>query len=67
MALLLPFVIIIILVLINGLFVAAEFSIIGVRPTRIEQLAAQDNRAAKWVQSILADNRKTDRYIATAQ
>ena len=50
MALLLPFVIIIILVLINGLFVAAEFSIIGVRPTRIEQLAAKDNRAAQWVQ-----------------
>ncbi len=67
MALLVPFVIILILVLINGLFVAAEFSIIGVRPTRVRQQATAGNRAAGWVQDILADNRKTDRYIATAQ
>ncbi|HFD38991.1 MAG TPA: HlyC/CorC family transporter [Anaerolineae bacterium] len=66
-AILLPLVIIAVLILINGLFVAAEFSIIGVRPSRIEQLAAQGNRAARWVQSVLADNRHTDRYIATAQ
>ena len=67
MAVLSSFVIIGILILINGLFVAAEFSIIGVRPTRVEQLAARGNRAAKWVQGILDDRRRTDRYIATAQ
>jgi CBS domain containing-hemolysin-like protein len=67
MSVLLPFVIIVILILINGLFVAAEFAIIGVRPTRVEQLAAGGNRAARWVQGILDDRRKTDRYIATAQ
>jgi len=66
-AILLPLVIITALILINGLFVAAEFSIIGVRPSRIEQLAAQGNRAARWVQSVLADSRHTDRYIAAAQ
>ena len=67
MALLFSFFIIAILILINGLFVAAEFAIIGVRPTRIAQRAAQGGRAARWVQSILIDRDKTDRYIATAQ
>ena len=66
MTVLFSFIVIIILVLINGLFVAAEFAIIGVRPTRIAQLA-EGNRAARWVQGILADRRKVDRYIATAQ
>ena len=47
MSVLISFVIIAILILINGLFVAAEFAIIGVRPTRVEQLAAGGNRAAR--------------------
>lgn len=67
MAILLPFVIIAILILINGLFVAAEFSIIGVRPSRVQQLASQGNRPAQWVETVLDNRRKTDRYIATAQ
>jgi CBS domain containing-hemolysin-like protein len=67
MPVLFSFIVIAILVLINGLFVAAEFAIIGVRPTRVEQLAARGKRGAKWVQGILDDRRKTDRYIATAQ
>ena len=67
MSVLISFAIIAILILINGLFVAAEFAIIGVRPTRVDQLAAGGNRAAGWVQSVLDDRRKTDRYIATAQ
>ncbi|MFC2023671.1 hemolysin family protein [Chloroflexota bacterium] len=67
MAVLFSFVVIAILILINGLFVAAEFAIIGVRPTRVEQLAAVGKRGAKWVEGILDDRRKTDRYIATAQ
>jgi CBS domain containing-hemolysin-like protein len=62
-----PFVVIAILILLNGLFVAAEFSIIGVRPTRIEQLAQDGNRAARTVRAILKDRVKTDRYIAAAQ
>jgi CBS domain containing-hemolysin-like protein len=62
-----PFIAIALLILINGLFVAAEFSIIGVRPTRIKQLAQEGNRAARSVRDILSDRRRTDRYIATAQ
>jgi CBS domain containing-hemolysin-like protein len=67
MAVLLPFVIIAFLILLNGLFVAAEFSIIGVRPSRIEQLAQEGNRAARWVRDILGHRQRTDRYVATAQ
>ncbi len=67
MATLLAFVVIILLVLINGLFVAAEFAIIGVRPSRIEQLAEEGNRAARWVHQIISDRNRTDAYIATAQ
>ena len=67
MPVLFSFLVITILILINGLFVAAEFAIIGVRPTRVEQLAAGGNRAASWVLGILDDRRKIDRYIATAQ
>jgi CBS domain containing-hemolysin-like protein len=67
MSVLFSFIVIAILILINGLFVVAEFAIIGVRPTRVEQLAGGGNRAARWVQSILDNRPKTDRYIATAQ
>ena len=67
MAVLFSFIVILLLIVINGLFVAAEFAIIGVRPTRVERLAAGGNRAARWVHGILEDRRKTDRYIATAQ
>jgi CBS domain containing-hemolysin-like protein len=62
-----PIIIIIVLVLFNGLFVAAEFAIIGVRPTRIAQLAKGGDRTAASIQAILTDPLRQDRYIATAQ
>ena len=37
------------LVAINGIFVAAEFALVSVRPTRIEQLEAEGNRWARLV------------------
>jgi CBS domain containing-hemolysin-like protein len=67
MVLIVPLIIIALLILVNGLFVAAEFSIIGARPARIEQLSKDGNRAARWVDQILQDRTHTDRYIATAQ
>jgi CBS domain containing-hemolysin-like protein len=67
MAIFLSFIIIAILILLNGLFVSAEFSIIGVRPSRIEQLASQGSGSARWLRQILNSRRRTDRYIATAQ
>lgn len=63
----LPILVIVILILLNGLFVAAEFAIIGVRPTRISQLAEEGNATAAGIKATLEDTSLQDRYIATAQ
>jgi CBS domain containing-hemolysin-like protein len=67
MAAFLPFLIIFALILVNGLYVAAEFSIIGVRPSRVEQLAEEGSSLAGIVKNVIDHPRRMDRYIATAQ
>lgn len=62
-----PLAVIILLILVNALYVAAEFAIVGVRTTRVELLAAQGHRAAAAVLPILRDTAKLDRYIAGCQ
>jgi CBS domain containing-hemolysin-like protein len=52
------------LVLINGFFVAAEFALVSVRRTRIEQLANEGNFFAKKTHRALKD---LDLYIAATQ
>ena len=52
------------LVLANGFFVASEFALVAVRRTRIDQLAAEGSGAAVVVQKTLKD---LDRYIAATQ
>jgi len=64
---LLAFVIILLLVLANGLFVAAEFAIVGATRASIDHQAAQGNRLAQRVARVLEDPREQGRYIATTQ
>ena len=62
---LIPILIILFLILINGLFVAAEFAIVGVPNTRIAQRAEQGSSVAKRVLTILRDPDRQNQYIAT--
>ncbi len=52
------------LVLANSFFVAAEFCLVSVRRTRIEELVAQGSAAARLVQRAIE---KPDRFIAATQ
>jgi CBS domain containing-hemolysin-like protein len=53
-----------ILVAVNGFFVAAEFALVKVRESRIAQLVRQGRRTAPTVQHIL---RHLDRYLSACQ
>lgn len=63
----LPIVAIILLVIINGLFVAAEFSLVGSRRSRFEALAQSGNRSARWLLKVFDSAAGKDGYIAVAQ
>ncbi|MBW3636964.1 MAG: DUF21 domain-containing protein, partial [Armatimonadetes bacterium] len=57
-------IVVMLLVLANGFFVASEFALVAVRKTRIDQLAAEGSGAAVVVQRAVKD---LDRYIAATQ
>ena len=60
-------VIIIALLLLNALFVAAEFAIVGAPRAAIDHRDAKRQPLARLVQTVLRDAKRQDRYIATAQ
>jgi len=53
-----------VLILINGFFVAAEFSLVGARPTRLREKAMQGNRLAKIAERLVHN---LDQVIAATQ
>jgi len=55
------------LLLANALFVAAEFSIVGVPRASIERVASHGNTLARRVVRILDGVKRRDRYLATTQ
>ncbi|MFT4954386.1 MAG: CBS domain containing-hemolysin-like protein [Brevundimonas sp.] len=64
---LLPIAAILALVIVNGVFVAAEFALVGARRSRVDILAQNGNRAAQWLLRIFDREAGKDSYIAIAQ
>jgi CBS domain containing-hemolysin-like protein len=52
------------LVLANAFFVAAEFALVSVRRTRVEELVARGSQPARWAQKAIQN---PDRFIAATQ
>lgn len=59
--------VVLVLVALNGLFVAAEFAIIGSSRAAMAARAANGDRLARTLVRILDDPTRLDRYVATAQ
>ena len=55
------------LILVNAVYVAAEFAAVSVRRSRIQQLAADGNPLAVWLLPVLQSPATLDRYIAACQ
>jgi CBS domain containing-hemolysin-like protein len=55
------------LILVNAVYVGAEFAAVSVRRTRIQELAAEGNPLAAWLLPILSSPAQLDRYIAACQ
>jgi magnesium and cobalt exporter, CNNM family len=55
------------LILINALYVAAEFAAVSVRRSRLQQLAADGNPLAAWLMPVLQSPAALNRYLAASQ
>lgn len=64
---LLPVVVVLVLVAVNGVFVAAEFSVVGARRSRLQAMAEGGSRAARWLVWMVDRPMGKDGYIAVAQ
>lgn len=62
-----PIVVIALLVVVNGVFVAAEFALVGARPSRLTSLADDGSAAARWLLDLFGRAAGKDSYIAVAQ
>ncbi len=57
-------IIVVLLVLLNGFFVAAEFALVGARRSKIDQMVEEGDRSARVVRDAL---RHLDRYLSATQ
>lgn len=60
-------VLLVILIAINGFFVAVEFSVVASRRSRVDQLSKDNSRSAAIVLKWVGDNQSKDRLIAASQ
>ncbi|MEK6223008.1 MAG: hemolysin family protein [Chloroflexota bacterium] len=64
---LIPSIIILILIALNGIFVAAEFSIVAASKARLTRIADGGSKTANKILGIISDPRTQNQYIATSQ
>ena len=64
---LIPFTIISVLIILNGIFVAAEFSIVSIQKPRITKQADDGSKLAKQILEIISDSHKINRFFTVAQ
>ena len=55
------------LILVNAVYVAAEFAAVSVRRARIQQMATEGSTLASWLLPVLESPAALDRYIAACQ
>ncbi len=67
MDLLLVIAVLVLLIAVNGFYVAAEFSTVSAQRSRLSRLADQGNRGAKRILGVVEDAHKLDAYIAACQ
>lgn len=63
----LPVLAVLALVVVNGVFVAAEFALVGARRSRLQALADDGSRVARWLVDVFDRPTGKDGYIAVAQ
>lgn len=63
----LPVLVVLALVALNGVFVAAEFALVGARRSRLQTIADGGSRVARWLVDIFDRPTGKDGYIAVAQ
>ncbi len=59
--------VILLLILLTGLYVAAEFAAVGARRSRLRRMAEDGHALAARILPVLEDPRELDRYIAASQ
>lgn len=63
----LAFSLITLFIVLNALYVSAEFSAVASRATRLQQLAEEGDKRAAWMHKTCSDPELLDRYVAAAQ
>ncbi len=58
---------VVLLIMFNALYVAAEFAVVGARVSRVEQFAAEGSWLARSVLPIVRETKRLDNYIAACQ